>query len=292
MIGKNNRYYPPIQNSPEATTTNNPLASGGTTIGVDKCEYFVPADWAYTDVSAINPVLAVLGPDNADYTYPETVRITGISAASGAGNLTVTRGIGATATIGAAREWPVGTKIAAVNTAQQLQQIQNELTYFKDLQTYQPIWDVGDTTTITGLTGSYKWIGACLAPNGKIYCVPYNSTTVLIIDPETDTADTTTITGLTGSGKWYGACLAPNGKIYCVPYNSTTVLIIDPETDTADTTTITGLSSNTYKWCGACLAPNGKIYCVPRDSTTVLINTPSFPKYPIAPMLSPYLNKF
>jgi len=292
MIGKNNRYFPPVQNSPEATITNNPLAIGGTTIGVDACQYFIPDGWTHTDVSEINPVLAVLGPDNADYTYPETVRITGISAATGAGNLTVTRAVGASATIGAAREWPIGTKIASVNTAQQLTQIHHELTYLKDLQPYVPIWDVADTTTITGLSSdTYKWVGAVLAPNGKIYCVPCNSTTVLIIDPATDTADTTTITGLTGTSKWYGAVLAPNGKIYCVPYNSTTVLIIDPATDTADTTTITGLTG-TDKWRGAVLAPNGKIYCVPCNPTTVLITTPGFPTLPIAPLLSPYLNKF
>ena len=111
---------------------------------------------------------------------------------------------------------------------------------------YQPLWDASDNTSITGLTGTYKWIGACLAPNGKIYCVPYSSASVLIIDPSTDTAETTSITGLTGAYKWVGACLAPNGKIYCVPYSSTSVLIVSP----------------------------------------------GFPTLPIAPLLSPYLNKF
>jgi hypothetical protein len=229
VIGKNDRLYPPIQNSPEATTTNNPLASGGTTIGVDACQYFIPSGWAYTDVSDINPVLAVLGPDNADYTYPETVRITGISKATGAGNLTVSRGVGATATIGAPREWPLGTKIAAVNTAQQLQQVQDNLSLLSGLGQYQPLWDASDNASITGLTGTAKWYGACLAPNGKIYCVPCNSTEVLIIDPATDTAETTSITGLSAdTTKWYGACLAPNGKIYCVPCNSTEVLVVYP----------------------------------------------------------------
>ena len=75
-------YYPTIQNCPEATITNDPLTVGATTIGVDYCEYFVPNGWAYTNVSASTPVLAVLGPDNSDYTYPETVKITAISAAS------------------------------------------------------------------------------------------------------------------------------------------------------------------------------------------------------------------
>ena len=68
-----------------------------------------------------------------------------------------------------------------------------------------------------------------VALNGKIYCTPYNATTVLIINPATDTAEQTSITSIpSGSAKWEGCVLAPNGKIYCVPRNSTTVLIISP----------------------------------------------------------------
>ena len=67
-----------------------------------------------------------------------------------------------------------------------------------------------------------------VAPNGKIYCIPRNSPSVLIIDPETNTADTTSITGLTGTAKWFGGVLAPNGKIYGVPFDSQSVLTIDP----------------------------------------------------------------
>ena len=97
-----------------------------------------------------------------------------------------------------------------------------------------------DTTTISGLSGSTKWLGGVLAPNGKIYGIPRDSTSVLIIDPVTNTADTTTIAGLSGTIKWEGGVLAPNGKIYAIPRNSTSVLIIDPVANTADTTTIAG----------------------------------------------------
>ena len=64
-----------------------------------------------------------------------------------------------------------------------------------------------------------------LAPNGKIYGIPEDSTTVLEIDPVAKTA--TTFGSLSGSDKWIGGVLAPNGKIYGIPYNSTTVLEID-----------------------------------------------------------------
>ena len=80
-------------------------------------------------------------------------------------------------------------------------------------------------STFGSLTGSIKWTGGVLAPNGKIYGIPYGSTTVLEIDPVTKT--TTEFGSLSGSAKWSGGVLAPNGKIYGIPYNSTTVLEID-----------------------------------------------------------------
>ena len=43
-------------------------------------------------------------------------------------------------------------------------------------------------STFGSLTGSLKWLGGVLAPNGKIYGIPYNSTTVLEIDPVAGTA--------------------------------------------------------------------------------------------------------
>jgi ethanolamine utilization microcompartment shell protein EutS/uncharacterized SAM-dependent methyltransferase len=129
-------------------------------------------------------------------------------------------------------------------------------------------------TDISGLTGSAKWFGGVLAQNGKIYCVPYSSTYVLIINPFTNTYDTTSITGLTGNNKWAGGVLAPNGKIYCIPHDSSVVLIIDTVNNTADTATITGLGAGTGKWVGGVLAPNGKIYGIPRNSSTVLIIDP------------------
>lgn len=125
-----------------------------------------------------------------------------------------------------------------------------------------------------GETGSlFEWHGGVLAPNGKIYCVPYGATTVLIIDPETDTAEQTSITGLSGSNKWQGGVLAPNGKIYCVPYTADEVLIIDPETDTAERTSITGFAGSA-NWYGGALAANGKIYCAPWNSSGVRIIDP------------------
>eukprot|EP01046_Picozoa_sp_COSAG06_P060936 COSAG06_NODE_13161_length_1283_cov_1.609428_2_plen_270_part_01 len=54
-----------------------------------------------------------------------------------------------------------------------------------------------DTTSMAGLgSGSNKWFGGVLAPNGKIYGIPRNSASVLIIDPTAGTTDTTSMAGL------------------------------------------------------------------------------------------------
>ena len=60
------------------------------------------------------------------------------------------------------------------------------------------------------LTGTNKWSGGVLAPNGKIYGVPFSSTQVLEIDPVSQT--TNLFGSLEGGTKWVGGVLAPNGK--------------------------------------------------------------------------------
>eukprot|EP01047_Picozoa_sp_COSAG01_P063661 COSAG01_NODE_8287_length_2842_cov_5.149471_1_plen_888_part_10 len=84
-----------------------------------------------------------------------------------------------------------------------------------------------DTTTLGGLSSGAS--GGVLAPSGRIYAIPYNAQSVLIIDPVGASTDTTTLGGLSGTGgKWSGGVLAPNGRIYGIPYNAPSVLIIDP----------------------------------------------------------------
>jgi len=77
-----------------------------------------------------------------------------------------------------------------------------------------------------GATSIAKWSGGVLAPNGKIYCVPFASSTVLVIDPSNNGTTTFGDVGATSVLKWQGGVLAPNGKIYCVPRASSTVLSI------------------------------------------------------------------
>ena len=116
------------------------------------------------------------------------------------------------------------------------------------------------------LSGNNKWLGGVLAPNGKIYGIPRNSTQILEIDP---TNNTTSLFGSLpgGENKWAGGVLAPNGKIYAIPTLSTQILEIDP---TNNTTSLFGSFSENAKWRGGVLAPNGKIYAIPRESNQVL----------------------
>ena len=138
-------------------------------------------------------------------------------------------------------------------------------------------------------SGNDKWLGSVLAPNGKIYGIPRNSTSVLEIDPVARTAST--FGSLSGTNKWLGGVLAPNGKIYGMPCNSTSVLEIDPVART--TSTFGSVGSETNKWFSSVLAPNGKIYGIPCNSTTVLeISTSdSVVNFRTETLLSAYLNK-
>ena len=145
-----------------------------------------------------------------------------------------------------------------------------------DVNTFEQFFNAfpNNTANLMGetLVGSSKWWGGCLAPNGKIYCVPSSDTTVLVIDPSTNT--TSTFGALpAGSQKWRGGVLAPNGKIYGVPFlGSDDVVIIDTNTDTASTMGVSFPGER--KWQGAVLAPNGKIYGIPSFATDVLVIDP------------------
>jgi hypothetical protein len=76
-------------------------------------------------------------------------------------------------------------------------------------------------TTPTGAyPGSNAFVGGVLLPDGRVFCVPFNSTTARIYDPVTDTLTTPTGT-YPGSGAFYGGVLLPDGRVFCVPRNST-----------------------------------------------------------------------
>ncbi len=151
---------------------------------------------------------------------------------------------------------------------------------------------VQGTTTFGGLPGSTKWYGGVLAPNEKICGIPYNSTSVLEIDPVEKT--TTTFGSLSSdTNKWVGGVLGPNGKIYGIPFSNTSVLEIDPDEKTV--TTFAALEGS-FKWVGGAIASNGKLYGMPHNTTPVLeINSGEILTDEVSPptwIETPYVNKF
>ena len=80
---------------------------------------------------------------------------------------------------------------------------------------------------LTGGSGVSKWFGGVLSPFGEIVGIPYNSASVLIIDPLAKIADTSSIVGLglqlTGKA---GGVLSPSGKLFGIPFSSESVLHI------------------------------------------------------------------
>ena len=82
---------------------------------------------------------------------------------------------------------------------------------------------VSDTLTIPNGTypGSGAFVGGVLLPNGRVFCVPHNSTTARIYDPVSNTLSTPNGT-YPGSGAFVGGVLLADGRVFCVPRNSTT----------------------------------------------------------------------
>lgn len=120
-----------------------------------------------------------------------------------------------------------------------------------------------------------KWAGAVCATNNKIYGIPSDAGTILIIDAATNTATISNMGAtLSGTAKWRGGVLGPDGKIYGIPSGSADILIIDPVLGTATRSNMGATFSGTNLWYGGCLGPDGKIYCVPAVSTDILIIDP------------------
>jgi len=110
-------------------------------------------------------------------------------------------------------------------------------------------------------TGSSRWIGGVLAPNGDIFCMPLTSSQVLRINTQTNT--TTLFGSLSGSFRFVGGALAPNGFIYAAPHVAGYFMKINPDTNTI--TTFGSKPTNVAAF-GAVCAPSGKIYCFPDNA--------------------------
>jgi hypothetical protein len=113
---------------------------------------------------------------------------------------------------------------------------------------------------------------------GKLYAVPRNVDSVLIVDPLTNATNVTAITGA-GSrlNKYLGSAFAPiSGKIYAPPYNTTSWLVIDPDSNASDTTTLTvNVTTTCCLFSGVAFAPTTlKLYATPGYHHSVLVLDP------------------
>jgi len=132
-------------------------------------------------------------------------------------------------------------------------------------------FNTNETVLFGSISGSTKFRGGVLAPNGKIYCTPATFTQIMTIDTSNDSIEL--FGSFIGNDKWSGGALTPDGKIYCAPNNSTSVLVINTNNNT--TYTVGSLGTTTFKWNDAILAPNGKIYFVPGAASEIMVIDPS-----------------
>ena len=116
-------------------------------------------------------------------------------------------------------------------------------------------------------SGGYT--GGTVAPNGKIYMVPFASSRIAIIDPYSPGGTSVQFINTSFSYNTYQrSVLAPNGKIYMIPNQSSIGAIIDPNNNTITTYNF----PDGLQLTNGVLAPNGKIYCSSGYSFAAIID--------------------
>lgn len=129
------------------------------------------------------------------------------------------------------------------------------------------------TSSDCGSSGN-KWRGGVLAPNGCIYCAPYNATCILKIDTCTDEVSYIQgdfVKGLLGVSQYFysGAVLAPDGWIVCVPYGAKRILYFNVEDEELKWSTYDSISTSTgNRWVSGVYDPKrDKIMCIPNEKS-------------------------
>ena len=108
-----------------------------------------------------------------------------------------------------------------------------------------------DTTSTPAGTypGNYAFAGGVLLPDGRVFCVPHNSTSARIYDPVANSVSTPAGT-YPGSFAFEGGVLLSDGRVFCVPRNSTSARICSGDFSSAsfnfDPTTLRSAYLNKY----------------------------------------------
>eukprot|EP00928_Gymnodinium_smaydae_P053329 TRINITY_DN37341_c0_g1_i1.p1 TRINITY_DN37341_c0_g1~~TRINITY_DN37341_c0_g1_i1.p1 ORF type:complete len:543 (+),score=63.96 TRINITY_DN37341_c0_g1_i1:99-1727(+) len=119
--------------------------------------------------------------------------------------------------------------------------------------------------------GLYKWKGCALGSDGCLYCAPYGSSSVLVIDPHQQVLSHIEDAGLSAY-KWSGIAAGADGCLYCAPCNASSVLVIDPQSRSL--TQLGHVGEEEYKWSGIVAGSDGRLYCAPARADTVLVIDP------------------
>lgn len=124
--------------------------------------------------------------------------------------------------------------------------------------------------SMTGGTNPHR--GGVLAPNGKLYYAPSDSSNVFVYDPYTKTYEEikTEIESLSNN---YRSCVCSHkGLIYSIPYEASDILVINPyKNEIEKTISDETLLTSENKWKSGVLAPNHKIYCAPDSRTNAIL---------------------
>lgn len=130
-----------------------------------------------------------------------------------------------------------------------------------DILKFNP--STGATTPIaTGGVSVAAYAKGIKASNGKIYCIPYNETRAMVIDPTTDGVSFITGAGA-GTQKYINACEI-SGRIYCSPFNNVPILTIITGFE------ILSIGAINYSGYGDCVAVNSLVYFMPISSGNIL----------------------
>jgi hypothetical protein len=121
-------------------------------------------------------------------------------------------------------------------------------------------------------SGNYVTLGTVLLPDGRVFLVPYGSTTARIYDPLTNTLTVPSGT-YPGSNSLGRGVLLPDGRVFCCPITSTTARIYDPATDTVITPNGT-YPGTANAFSGCVLLSDGRVFIVPGSSTSARIYDP------------------
>ncbi len=117
------------------------------------------------------------------------------------------------------------------------------------------------------------WAGGVLLLDGGVVAIPFNESTVLMINPANDATERWPVAGGAVEEGWEGGVLLPDGTVIAIPRNANRFLKIDPATRTAtpfgDDLSGTGADGGVDKFRGGVLGLNGQVYAAP--STAMFI---------------------